>query len=72
MSTRPAVNRALGLCDDVIGGSSLLWQYHHQARYMEFKRLGFVHRLHEARLAAPPIGALLASLGSRVNFKISM
>ena len=32
MSTRPAVNRALGLCDDLIGGSSLLWQYHHQAR----------------------------------------
>jgi len=32
MSTRPAVNRALGLCNDLIGGSSLLWQYHHQAR----------------------------------------
>lgn len=32
MSTSPIVNRALGLCDDLIGGSSLLWQYHHQAR----------------------------------------
>lgn len=31
MSTSPAVNKALGLTDDLIGGSSLMWRYHHQA-----------------------------------------
>ena len=30
MSTRAWVNKALGLCDDLIGGSSLMWRYHHQ------------------------------------------
>jgi hypothetical protein len=31
MSTSPAVNIALGLCNDLIGGASLTWRYHHQA-----------------------------------------
>ena len=31
MSTSPAVNKAMGLTDDLIGGSSLMWRYHHQA-----------------------------------------
>lgn len=30
MSTSPAVNKAMGLTDDLIGGSSLMWRYHHQ------------------------------------------
>jgi fatty acid desaturase (delta-4 desaturase) len=31
MSTKAWVNQALGMCDDLIGGSSLMWRYHHQA-----------------------------------------
>jgi fatty acid desaturase (delta-4 desaturase) len=30
MSTNTLVNKALGLTDDLIGGSSLMWRYHHQ------------------------------------------
>lgn len=30
MSTHPLVNILLGLTDDLIGGSSLMWRYHHQ------------------------------------------
>ena len=30
MSTKAWVNKAMGLCDDLIGGSSLMWRYHHQ------------------------------------------
>ena len=30
MSTKPWVNKAMGLTDDLIGGSSLMWRYHHQ------------------------------------------
>jgi len=30
MSTSPVVNKAMGLTDDLIGGSSLMWRYHHQ------------------------------------------
>ena len=30
MSTNPLVNNALGMTDDLIGGSSLMWRYHHQ------------------------------------------
>jgi hypothetical protein len=30
MSTIPAVNIALGMCNDLIGGASLTWRYHHQ------------------------------------------
>ncbi|KAF8057774.1 acyl-lipid (7-3)-desaturase [Scenedesmus sp. PABB004] len=33
MSTHPAANLALGLCDDLIGGSSLMWRYHHQVSH---------------------------------------
>jgi acyl-lipid (7-3)-desaturase (Delta-4 desaturase) len=33
MSTVPWVNAALGACDDLIGGSSLAWQYHHQVSH---------------------------------------
>ena len=33
MSTNPAINRALGYCDDLIGGSSLAWQYQHQVSH---------------------------------------
>jgi fatty acid desaturase (delta-4 desaturase) len=32
MSTKTWVNKTLGLCDDLIGGSSLMWRYHHQVR----------------------------------------
>lgn len=32
MSTSPLVNKAMGLTDDLIGGSSLMWRYHHQVR----------------------------------------
>lgn len=32
MSTKAWVNQAMGLCDDLIGGSSLAWRYHHQVR----------------------------------------
>jgi fatty acid desaturase (delta-4 desaturase) len=31
MSPTPWVNKLLGLTDDLIGGSSLMWRYHHQA-----------------------------------------
>ena len=30
MSTKEWVNQFLGLMDDVSGGSSLMWRYHHQ------------------------------------------
>jgi hypothetical protein len=30
MSTKTWVNKFMGLCDDLIGGSSLMWRYHHQ------------------------------------------
>eukprot|EP00232_Nephroselmis_pyriformis_P017822 CAMPEP_0182882208 /NCGR_PEP_ID=MMETSP0034_2-20130328/17639_1 /TAXON_ID=156128 /ORGANISM="Nephroselmis pyriformis, Strain CCMP717" /LENGTH=537 /DNA_ID=CAMNT_0025015287 /DNA_START=51 /DNA_END=1664 /DNA_ORIENTATION=- len=33
MSNNPAVNLALGLSDDVTGGSSLAWRYHHQVSH---------------------------------------
>ncbi|KAL3159607.1 hypothetical protein ABBQ38_010018 [Trebouxia sp. C0009 RCD-2024] len=33
MSTSPAVNKAMGLTDDLIGGSSLMWRYHHQVSH---------------------------------------
>lgn len=33
MSTSPWVNNALGMCDDLIGGSSLMWRYHHQVSH---------------------------------------
>ena len=32
MSTNPLVNNAMGMTDDLIGGSSLMWRYHHQVR----------------------------------------
>lgn len=32
MSTNTTVNSLLGLTDDLIGGSSLMWRYHHQVR----------------------------------------
>lgn len=34
MSTQVWVNKALGMCDDLIGGSSLMWRYHHQVRLL--------------------------------------
>jgi fatty acid desaturase (delta-4 desaturase) len=30
MSTNATVNKLMGVCDDLIGGSSLMWRYHHQ------------------------------------------
>jgi hypothetical protein len=36
MSTKTWVNKALGLCDDLIGGSSLMWRYHHQVSASHF------------------------------------
>lgn len=33
MSTKVWVNKALGLMDDVSGGSSLMWRYHHQVSH---------------------------------------
>lgn len=33
MSTIPLVNNLLGMCDDLIGGSSLTWRYHHQVSH---------------------------------------
>jgi hypothetical protein len=33
MSTSPAVNLALGLTNDLIGGASLTWRYHHQVSH---------------------------------------
>ncbi|KAL0020669.1 hypothetical protein WJX79_006881 [Trebouxia sp. C0005] len=33
MSTSPVVNKAMGLTDDLIGGSSLMWRYHHQVSH---------------------------------------
>jgi hypothetical protein len=32
MSTNTLVNKLMGLTDDLIGGSSLMWRYHHQVR----------------------------------------
>ena len=31
MSTSATANNLLGMTDDLIGGSSLMWRYHHQA-----------------------------------------
>ena len=33
MSTNVRVNQLMGLCDDLIGGSSLMWRYHHQVQH---------------------------------------
>jgi fatty acid desaturase (delta-4 desaturase) len=33
MSTKTWVNKFMGLCDDLIGGSSLMWRYHHQVSH---------------------------------------
>ena len=33
MSPSPLVNNLLGLTDDLIGGSSLMWRYHHQVSH---------------------------------------
>ena len=33
MSTNTAVNNLMGLCDDLVGGSSLMWRYHHQVSH---------------------------------------
>jgi len=33
MSTKPIINTLLGLTDDLIGGSSLMWRYHHQVSH---------------------------------------
>ncbi|GBF97145.1 hypothetical protein Rsub_10332 [Raphidocelis subcapitata] len=33
MSTNAAVNGLLGVCNDLIGGSSLMWRYHHQVSH---------------------------------------
>jgi hypothetical protein len=49
MSTIPWVNKALGRCSDLVGGSSLAWQYHHQVIYLY-------------RLAPPTITAIGGSV----------
>lgn len=41
MSTSPLVNQLMGFGDDLIGGSSLAWQYHHQVRDFSFLKLYF-------------------------------
>ncbi|GLC37938.1 hypothetical protein PLESTF_000608400 [Pleodorina starrii] len=33
MSTNPIVNNMMGLTDDLTGGSSLMWRYHHQVSH---------------------------------------
>jgi fatty acid desaturase (delta-4 desaturase) len=33
MSTKPWVNNLMGLTDDLTGGSSLMWRYHHQVSH---------------------------------------
>lgn len=33
MSANPLVNNVLGMTDDLIGGSSLMWRYHHQVSH---------------------------------------
>jgi len=33
MSTKPWVNQLMGLTDDLTGGSSLMWRYHHQVSH---------------------------------------
>ncbi|KAI8471451.1 MAG: fatty acyl delta4 desaturase [Monoraphidium minutum] len=33
MSTNAAVNGLLGVCNDLVGGSSLMWRYHHQVSH---------------------------------------
>lgn len=33
MSTVPLINNLLGLCNDLIGGASLMWRYHHQVSH---------------------------------------
>eukprot|EP00878_Enallax_costatus_P021083 GHUV01022305.1.p1 GENE.GHUV01022305.1~~GHUV01022305.1.p1 ORF type:complete len:517 (+),score=135.46 GHUV01022305.1:3007-4557(+) len=33
MSTSTWVNQAMGMCSDLIGGSSLMWRYHHQVSH---------------------------------------
>lgn len=32
-STNPIVNNAMGLTNDLTGGSSLMWRYHHQVSH---------------------------------------
>jgi fatty acid desaturase len=33
MSTNATVNGLMGVCDDLVGGSSLMWRYHHQVSH---------------------------------------
>eukprot|EP00238_Polyblepharides_amylifera_P014963 CAMPEP_0196579002 /NCGR_PEP_ID=MMETSP1081-20130531/15626_1 /TAXON_ID=36882 /ORGANISM="Pyramimonas amylifera, Strain CCMP720" /LENGTH=546 /DNA_ID=CAMNT_0041898427 /DNA_START=112 /DNA_END=1752 /DNA_ORIENTATION=+ len=33
MSTKPWFNNMMGMCNDLIGGSSLMWRYHHQVSH---------------------------------------
>lgn len=33
MSTNPVINNLMGLTDDLVGGSSLMWRYHHQVSH---------------------------------------
>mmetsp|Transcript_33218 Transcript_33218/g.78780 ORF Transcript_33218/g.78780 Transcript_33218/m.78780 type:complete len:534 (-) Transcript_33218:142-1743(-) len=33
MSTKPWLNNFYGLCNDAVGGSSLMWRYHHQVSH---------------------------------------
>lgn len=45
MSTNTAVNNFMGLCNDIMGGSSLMWRYHHQARCGALCERWLPHRL---------------------------
>jgi acyl-lipid (7-3)-desaturase (Delta-4 desaturase) len=33
MSTSPTINNLMGACSDLVGGSSLMWRYHHQVSH---------------------------------------
>ena len=52
MSTRAWVNKAMGLCDDLIGGSSLMWRYHHQVCLAETRTPAVVRQTAASQLAA--------------------
>ena len=49
MSTLPFINLLLGGCDDLIGGSSLMWRYHHQVGDMCLFGRGYCTALRTAQ-----------------------
>jgi len=70
MSTNTLVNQLMGLTDDLIGGSSLMWRYHHQVTHILrcMSLLGFsTHRPWQFGVHSPVAYNLIDSWSCRVH-----